>query len=314
MEHAKQRRKAMASQFGIRLEPAVEGKLKRLQAQYVEDALEDWQDENPDADPATSLDWEEELGDVLEEFYITVRKPMEELTENTVAPAPAPVPVPTSVPVPTPASAPAPAKAPAKRWATVQSPAEKKAAAAAADAANKPTPAPSIAATTKLPAPRTSPVAAKLPTPKVAAQAMSSGGSAVERAKAMRAASAAQRSGGAAPPPAPTPEAEAAPTPAPTPTAASLPSTTGNQAPDFNSIINHEIELLTECIKKIGSQGEGSKFVTTFGEIFKDEDLEQQLESLVGTLKAAKKRGIISFKGQLLLQGAHDAYEIKLLR
>jgi hypothetical protein len=41
-------------------------------------------------------------------------------------------------------------------------------------------------------------------------------------------------------------------------------------------------------------------------QIFKDEVLEQQLESLVGTMKAAKKRGLIAFEGQMLLQGAHD--------
>jgi hypothetical protein len=46
--------------------------------------------------------------------------------------------------------------------------------------------------------------------------------------------------------------------------------------------------------------------------VFKDEILEQQLESLVGTLKAAKKRGIISFEGQMLLQGAHDKVVITL--
>ena len=60
-----------------------------------------------------------------------------------------------------------------------------------------------------------------------------------------------------------------------------------------------------------------------FGVLFKDEILEQQLESLVGTLKvihclvvlkrkAARKRGVIDFQGQLLLQGAHDNVDIIL--
>ena len=37
-----------------------------------------------------------------------------------------------------------------------------------------------------------------------------------------------------------------------------------------------------------------------------DEILEQQLESLVGTLKAAKKQGKINFEGQMLLSPSHD--------
>lgn len=35
-------------------------------------------------------------------------------------------------------------------------------------------------------------------------------------------------------------------------------------------------------------------------------------ESLVGTMKAAKKRGIIDFQGQMLLQGAHDNVVVTL--
>ena len=53
--------------------------------------------------------------------------------------------------------------------------------------------------------------------------------------------------------------------------------------------------------------------VVTFKDVFCDEELEQQLESLVGTLKAAKKRGLVRFQGQILLQGAHDAVEITLV-
>ena len=49
-------------------------------------------------------------------------------------------------------------------------------------------------------------------------------------------------------------------------------------------------------------------------QIFKDEVLEQQLESLVGTMKAAKKRGIIAFEGQMLLQGAHDHVIVTLAK
>lgn len=34
----------------------------------------------------------------------------------------------------------------------------------------------------------------------------------------------------------------------------------------------------------------------------------------MGTLKAAKKRGLIDFKGQMLLKGAHDNVDIVLLK
>ena len=48
-------------------------------------------------------------------------------------------------------------------------------------------------------------------------------------------------------------------------------------------------------------------------QLFKDEKLEQELESLVGSLKAAKKRSILTFEGQMLLQGAHDHVVVTLL-
>ena len=37
-------------------------------------------------------------------------------------------------------------------------------------------------------------------------------------------------------------------------------------------------------------------------------------QALVGTLRAAKKQGVIEFKGQMLLKGAHDAVPIYLLQ
>lgn len=43
-----------------------------------------------------------------------------------------------------------------------------------------------------------------------------------------------------------------------------------------------------------------------FGALFDDDDVQQYYEALVGTLKSAKKRGFINFKGQMLLKGPHD--------
>lgn len=44
----------------------------------------------------------------------------------------------------------------------------------------------------------------------------------------------------------------------------------------------------------------------TFGELFDDDDVQNYYEALVGTLKAAKKRGLIDYKGTLLLKGVSD--------
>jgi hypothetical protein len=48
--------------------------------------------------------------------------------------------------------------------------------------------------------------------------------------------------------------------------------------------------------------------------LFKDDDCQQQLESLVGTLKAAKKRGIVQWPGQMLLSPMNDDVDVVLLQ
>lgn len=50
-----------------------------------------------------------------------------------------------------------------------------------------------------------------------------------------------------------------------------------------------------------------------FGVLFNDDRCANIFEALVGTLKAAKKRKIIDFQGELLLQGVHDNVDIVLL-
>lgn len=51
----------------------------------------------------------------------------------------------------------------------------------------------------------------------------------------------------------------------------------------------------------------------TFGVLFNDDRCANIFEALVGTLRAAKKRKIVSYDGELLLQGVHDNVEIILL-
>mmetsp|Transcript_16996 Transcript_16996/g.36616 ORF Transcript_16996/g.36616 Transcript_16996/m.36616 type:complete len:515 (+) Transcript_16996:212-1756(+) len=49
-----------------------------------------------------------------------------------------------------------------------------------------------------------------------------------------------------------------------------------------------------------------------FGEIAKDDLIQQTFEAVLGTLKAARKRGLIQFEGELLLLGKHDKVPIKV--
>jgi len=83
-------------------------------------------------------------------------------------------------------------------------------------------------------------------------------------------------------------------------------------------MVDHDLSLLVAGIKRLVAAGKGSteadgSMLTTFGAVVDDEELEQQLESLVGTLKAGRKRGVIDWKGQLLLKGPDDAAPIQLL-
>ena len=55
------------------------------------------------------------------------------------------------------------------------------------------------------------------------------------------------------------------------------------------------------------------KYVVTFGVLFNDERCANIFEALVGTLKAAKKRKIVAYQSEILLQNVHDNVEITLL-
>lgn len=50
----------------------------------------------------------------------------------------------------------------------------------------------------------------------------------------------------------------------------------------------------------------------TFGVLFNDDRCANIFEALVGTLRAAKKRKVLTYDGELLLQGVHDNVEIIL--
>lgn len=66
-------------------------------------------------------------------------------------------------------------------------------------------------------------------------------------------------------------------------------------------------------IRRIGPTYPSPKAQVLFGELFDDDEAQQYYEALVGTLKSAKKRGIIQFKGQMLLKGMHDKVVISIV-
>lgn len=55
------------------------------------------------------------------------------------------------------------------------------------------------------------------------------------------------------------------------------------------------------------------KISVKFGVLFNDEKCANLFEALVGTLRAAKRKKIITFQGELLLQGVHDDVDVILL-
>merc|ERR1712025_582897 len=78
--------------------------------------------------------------------------------------------------------------------------------------------------------------------------------------------------------------------------------------------VNHEVSLLQEEIKRLGTKDETTgEYVVEFGVLFADDKCANLFEALVGTLRAAKRKKIITYEGELLLQGVHDKVPIKLL-
>mmetsp|Transcript_11136 Transcript_11136/g.28218 ORF Transcript_11136/g.28218 Transcript_11136/m.28218 type:complete len:100 (-) Transcript_11136:354-653(-) len=79
---------------------------------------------------------------------------------------------------------------------------------------------------------------------------------------------------------------------------------------EYASRLDEECTQLLVDIRRIGVEGEPH---TTFGELFDDDEVSNYYEALVGTLKAAKKRKMITFQGQLLLKGVSDKVKISIV-
>jgi hypothetical protein len=74
--------------------------------------------------------------------------------------------------------------------------------------------------------------------------------------------------------------------------------------------VAHEVALLQQAVKRLGEKNADGKFQCSYGKLF--DETQDVFEALMGTLKAAKKQGAVSFQGQILLKGAHDKVPIVL--
>eukprot|EP01133_Synstelium_polycarpum_P014499 gene14499-17113_t len=70
--------------------------------------------------------------------------------------------------------------------------------------------------------------------------------------------------------------------------------------------VDHEVSQLVEAIKRLGTTQANGKVSVKYGVLFNDDLVGNTFESLMGTLRAAKKRKILTFEGELLLQRVHD--------
>merc|ERR1711935_538648 len=80
--------------------------------------------------------------------------------------------------------------------------------------------------------------------------------------------------------------------------------------------VGHEISLLRAHILRLAGKSEsdvgGGGVNVTFKQLFDDDAVANSLESLAGTLKAAKKKKLVDYGPELLLQGATDDAVITL--
>ncbi|KAM9315849.1 costars family protein ABRACL [Gastrophryne carolinensis] len=78
--------------------------------------------------------------------------------------------------------------------------------------------------------------------------------------------------------------------------------------------VDHEVSLLVEQIHRLGTRDQDGKVKVKFGVLFHDDQCANLFEAMVGTLKAAKRRKILLYDPELLLQGVHDNTDIVLLQ
>jgi len=94
------------------------------------------------------------------------------------------------------------------------------------------------------------------------------------------------------------------------PSAPQQQSSSDKRVTEVEERLNYELQQLQLDIWRIGDPTQPS---VTFGELFDDELCQNHYEGIAATLKAAKKRGIVTYKSPILLKGAHDKVLISLV-
>lgn len=80
--------------------------------------------------------------------------------------------------------------------------------------------------------------------------------------------------------------------------------------------VDEEVQLLVKHLKRIAGVEESdteTRVSVKFKTLFDDESVQDVFEALVGTLRAAKKRKVIAYEGEMLLRGMSDDVDIVLL-
>ncbi|CAE6467330.1 unnamed protein product [Rhizoctonia solani] len=80
---------------------------------------------------------------------------------------------------------------------------------------------------------------------------------------------------------------------------------------------SEDVENLKKEIKRLGEKPEDGQpgiAVVKFGKLVRDDRVNNKFEALNSILRSAKRNKIITFEGELLLQGAHDNVDVILLQ
>ncbi len=75
--------------------------------------------------------------------------------------------------------------------------------------------------------------------------------------------------------------------------------------------VESEVSLLLERIRALGAPDKDNRISVKYGVLFRE--TSDDFEALAGTMRAAKRRKLVSFDGELLLQGVHDNVDVVLL-
>lgn len=78
--------------------------------------------------------------------------------------------------------------------------------------------------------------------------------------------------------------------------------------------VDEEIGRLKTEIVRLGTKNADGSITVKFGTLFNDERCANIFEALVGTLRAAKKRKIVTFNSEMLFQGVHNNVDIVLVK